>query len=185
MPISRVNGPGQRFVVWVQGCSRKCAGCFNPMTHERSGGYEKEVSEIAGEIPLGEISGITVSGGEPFEQAEELVKLLEAAGRLSLNRMVYTGYTYEELASKEEKAVKKCLKLTDILVDGAYEEKIASEIRWAGSGNQRVMELSNGEIERVYGKKEKGESFSKECELIIDSCGEITATGLIDSIFLE
>jgi anaerobic ribonucleoside-triphosphate reductase activating protein len=86
LEMSNANGPGLRFVIWVQGCYRKCRGCFNSETHDPYGGYELEVSKIIEQIPLAKVSGITISGGEPFEQAEELLALLKKAGRIGLTR---------------------------------------------------------------------------------------------------
>jgi len=177
--MSRVNGPGMRFVVWVQGCERRCSGCFNPDTHAEDGGYELSIHEIVKQIPLNEISGITISGGEPFEQAGELAILLEKTYKKKINRLVYTGFTYEELVAQKNKTIEKCLELIDILIDGAYNKEILPNLPWTGSGNQRILRLNRGKIAKIC-RKEDVESCKVSCgEVIIDQKGGITVTGII------
>jgi anaerobic ribonucleoside-triphosphate reductase activating protein len=132
-------------------------------------------------IPFSEVSGITVSGGEPFEQPEELEALLEGSGQKGLNRLVYSGFTYEELKEQGNQMVERCLSLTDILIDGAYVKEIPPYMPWTGSGNQRVMQLHSGQIQRLFGEGELEASGVFDGELIIDSAGGVTATGIIDS----
>jgi len=160
---------------------RQCAGCFNPGSHDRRGGYELSVPEIIAQIPFEEASGITVSGGEPFEQPGELAALLEEAGKRGLNRLVYTGFTYEELIGHENRLVARCLPLIDMLIDGPYKKEEPPDMPWAGSGNQRILELCHGEIGKKYEKKDVKAAGGIVGELIIDQSGRITATGLIDS----
>jgi anaerobic ribonucleoside-triphosphate reductase activating protein len=178
LPRSRVNGPGERFVVWTQGCSRGCAGCFNQETHEKSpagkkmdNSMELSVEEIVARIPAGEISGISVSGGEPFEQPGELLKLLAAARKLRLHTLVYSGFTYEEL----RKTARGILREIDILIDGPYIRGLPPVNPWAGSGNQRILCLEDGEIilgESVFTRG------GPEAEIFIGADGKITETGL-------
>jgi len=181
LPVSQANGPGSRFVLWVQGCSRQCAGCFNPNTHSHYEGYEFSVSEIISQIPFAEVCGITISGGEPFEQPYELALLLNETGRRGLNRLVYTGFTYEELNQHESLKIRESLFLIDMLIDGPFEREKLSDMQWTGSANQRVLELHHGKIKIIYGKNDIGSNASIDCELIIDQAGHVTVTGLIDS----
>ena len=176
IPVSRVNGPGERFVVWVQGCSRSCPGCFNPPTHDKNGGSEMTADEIIRQAAAGRAGGLTVSGGEPFEQVAALRDLLEAAGEAGLHRLVYTGYTLDELTSLNDETVRKCLTLTDILIDGAFMKDVPPVHPWTGSGNQRVLILENGNVRREL---RGGEQYS-DGEIIIDRTGNIISTGLID-----
>ncbi len=175
---SAVNGPGKRFVLWVQGCSRNCAGCFNPETHDRDKGSVMTADEILNLVPLRETEGITVSGGEPFEQPEELAVLLKLAALRNLHRLVYTGFRYEELKAMKDRNIDECLALTDMLVDGEYAGTIPQNHSWAGSGNQRVLVLDEGKIVKEI---EALEAVSRNGELIIDRDGNITATGFVDS----
>ncbi len=170
---SEANGPGKRGVVWVQGCSRHCEGCFNPETQSYSSGIEMDCESIMAEFDLNKIQGLTVSGGEPFEQPEELEKLLKAAKEKNLNTLVYTGYKYNEILFNH----RDILLLCNYMIDGAYEKDIPSKCRWAGSGNQRFLQLKNGEIEKDLTECEQ---YSQTAEITIDETGNIIVTGFID-----
>lgn len=142
---SIVDGPGMRFVVFTQGCPHKCEGCHNPQTHSFSGGYDCVIQKILDEIsknPL--LKGLTLSGGEPFCRAEELLPLVKAVRAKKMDVFCYTGYTFEELLAMSEldAAVAELLGLIDILVDGRFvlaERDL--ELRFRGSRNQRILDL--------------------------------------------
>jgi anaerobic ribonucleoside-triphosphate reductase activating protein len=172
-----VNGPGKRFAIWVQGCSRNCAGCFNSETQDKTGGEEMSVDEIMNLVPHG-VDGITISGGEPFLQAKELAELLELVSKQNLHRLVYTGFTYEELIAMKNDSVDKCLLFTDMLIDGEYKEAFPQRHPLAGSGNQRVLILEQG---KIVLEKEAEYGVSRNGEFIIDSDGNIAITGFMDS----
>jgi anaerobic ribonucleoside-triphosphate reductase activating protein len=172
LPFSRVNGPGPRFVVWVQGCSRRCPGCFNPAAQSPGGGTSRAIRDIVAQIPLGAVRGITLSGGEPFEQREDLVRLLDAVRPLGLHTLVYTGYSYEELRNTARKA----LAGIDMLIDGPYRGEIPRRNAWAGSGNQRILCLREGE---VILRADPRPGDAPEGEIIIDPAGVISVTGIL------
>lgn len=142
---SFVDGPGIRFTVFTQGCKHHCPGCHNPQTHDFNGGREISVESLMTQIkqnPL--LDGITLSGGEPFEQAEECSELAEIAHSLSLNVMTYTGYTFEELltGAADRPGWGKLLEETDILVDGRFElAKKNLLLKFRGSENQRIIDV--------------------------------------------
>jgi anaerobic ribonucleoside-triphosphate reductase activating protein len=142
VPESIVDGPGIRFVLFVQGCEMNCPGCHNPATHDKNGGFDITADEIMEKIaanPL--IDGVTFSGGEPFLQAEELAPLAEKIKAAGLSLIVYSGYTYEQLKSR--KGADKLLALADFLVDGRFlEEEKSLELRFRGSRNQNVIDLN-------------------------------------------
>jgi len=102
------------------------------------------VEEVAREITahLSEVDGITISGGEPFDQAEALCHLL---GLLKQYRdpevLIYTGYLLEELHSFKGPR-RKLLGMTDILIDGPFIQDQPNTLQWRGSDNQRVRLLS-------------------------------------------
>jgi anaerobic ribonucleoside-triphosphate reductase activating protein len=137
--------------------------------------------EIIKQIPKEEVCGITVSGGEPFEQAEELAIFLEQAGQNQLNRLVYTGFTCEELAAKNDITINKCLSFIDILIDGHYTKDVPSVLPWTGSGNQRILQLKHGKIINVYEKSDFDGINENEGEIIIGFNGSIIATGIFNS----
>jgi anaerobic ribonucleoside-triphosphate reductase activating protein len=141
---SIVDGPGLRYVLFTQGCPHGCPGCHNPETHNSDGGYDSDTDIIFArfkENPL--LSGMTFSGGEPFLQPEALSALAESVKAFGKHLVVYTGYTCECLALKanENRAVRRLLELTDILIDGPYVEGSRNlELLYRGSDNQRVLE---------------------------------------------
>ena len=140
---SIVDGPGIRFVVFAQGCPHHCDGCHNPSTHDFNGGNLVAVDAIINEMkknPL--LDGITLSGGEPFEQPEAFGELAERAKELGYHVMAYTGYTYEKLLAKKDEQRLRLLENTDLLVDGKFEmEKKSLLLKFKGSKNQRIIDV--------------------------------------------
>ena len=167
---SIVDGPGIRYVVFVQGCPHHCEGCHNPQTHDFSGGQTADIPGILGisavcppekscvcgqtaDIPgiLGEIdrdpmiSGVTFSGGEPFCQARQLCALADEIKRRKKDLLIYSGYTYEQLTEMAEgdQAVAHLLNTADRLIDGPFlMEQRDLELPFRGSRNQRYIELA-------------------------------------------
>lgn len=152
MKESIVDGPGIRFVVFAQGCRHNCLGCHNPDTHPFDGGEIINIALIVEQMkknPL--LDGITLSGGEPFEQAEALAELAVEAKKMGLNVMTYTGYTYEHLEANggRRKDWAKLLEATDILVDGRFElEKRSLLLKFRGSENQRIIDMKKTREEK-------------------------------------
>ena len=148
-PESIVDGPGFRYVVFVQGCPHNCKGCHNPQSHAFDGGYDRSIESIIGEIkenPL--LTGVTFSGGEPFCQAEGLYNLAVEVKKLNKNIYVYSGFTYEQLIKKEDPYIKKLLSVCDVLIDGPYvEEKRNLLLKFRGSENQRIIDLKQSNEE--------------------------------------
>ena len=138
---STVDGPGIRFVLFVQGCLKSCPGCHNPEAREMDGGVEMSVSEITERIKCNPIlDGVTISGGEPFLQATELVPLVRQCRELGLSIMVYTGYLYEKVL--KHSAWREFLDEIDVLVDGPFiESQSVPKPPLRGSWNQRVIEV--------------------------------------------
>lgn len=135
IPSSRVNGPGARVVVFFQGCGRSCPGCFNPETHSFEERELLSVDAIFERLPDAAAEGLTVSGGEPFAQAEGLALLLKEARARSLSTVVYTGYAIEEL--NKDEAAREAMKYVDVLVDGPFIEGDKEPTLLArGSSNQ-------------------------------------------------
>ena len=137
---SIVDGPGLRFVVFVQGCTHNCKGCHNPDTHDINGGKIVDTDYILEkfyENPL--LDGITLSGGEPFLQTTPLSVIARDIKEKGFNVIVYTGFTWEKLMEYKEKYY-ELLKYTDILIDGPFDENLKSyDLMFRGSGNQRAI----------------------------------------------
>lgn len=152
---SIVDGPGIRMVIFAQGCRHKCKGCHNPHTHSFEGGELIDIDKIINDIKKNSLlDGITLSGGDPFEQAEMFADLAKQVKKLGLNVVTYTGYTFEQLVeySDERPGYKELLENTDILVDGPFilDQKNLL-LKFRGSGNQRLIDpaksKNSGKIE--------------------------------------
>jgi anaerobic ribonucleoside-triphosphate reductase activating protein len=166
-PRSRANGPGARTVVWVQGCTLGCAGCFNPSTHV-DGGTAMTVDEIMAQVPA-DADGLSLSGGEPLQQAAAIVPLLDAARARNLSTLAFSGYTREEIAALPHGP--DVLARLDVLIDGRYvaAERLATGLR--GSANQRILLLTErytrGDVEAT-----------PTAEIRIAPTGELILTGV-------
>lgn len=102
LAASRANGPGLRAVVWFQGCTLACPGCHNPLTHPTAGaGREVSPEDLAAEIirtAPAEVEGVTISGGEPLQQAYHLLELLvRIRTRPAWSIGLFSGYYTSEL----------------------------------------------------------------------------------------
>ena len=176
---SRVNGPGDRFVIWTQGCRKGCKNCYNPETWSHYRNNLIDIDLLVEEIKNSSISGVTISGGDPFEQPEELFYLLREIKQLDLSDgvIVFSGYTIDEIRVREE--LRKCLDYIDVLIDGLYidEKRITNGL--AGSSNQEFYFLTD---------KISRDSLQIDQEVEIHSLGEliqITGFPLIDKINMK
>lgn len=138
---SIVDGPGIRIAVFTQGCPHHCPGCHNAHTHDPLGGRDADTDEIFERIaknPL--LSGITLTGGEPFVQCEAMAEIARRAKERHLHVMAYSGYLFEQLLARPEAV--EVLKNCDLLVDGPF---ILSErsldLTFRGSKNQRIINV--------------------------------------------
>jgi len=175
---SFIYGPGCRFVIWVQGCSIHCKGCWNKDMWSFSPKHiftiPQLVEKIQSELPY--IEGITLLGGEPLDQFQEIFELLTACKKLNLTTMVFTGYEMNEIYDKNISAI---LHLCDILITGRYDEtKRTISHQWIGSTNQ--------EIHFLTGKyKDYTISNSNYIEISIDEMGKIQILGFPDEDILD
>jgi len=146
---SHVDGPGERVVLFVQGCTLACPGCQNRHLHPHAGGYVSPTDEIA--VVMATLAAkhgnVTVSGGEPFQQAMGLAYLLREMRRQGVQHiLVYTGYTWETLTTTLDGGfylfAREALQHIDVLVDGPF---VAGQdddmLSWRGSRNQRVIDV--------------------------------------------
>ncbi|WP_346354572.1 anaerobic ribonucleoside-triphosphate reductase activating protein [Azotosporobacter soli] len=140
-PESVVDGPGIRLVFFMQGCVHDCPGCHNPATHDLTGGREIDVAELIDQLQEAKlIRGITLSGGEPFLQAEALLPLVQAAKERGLTVTAYSGYRFEELQAKTAAAA--LLQYIDLLIDGRFiQEQRDLKLAFRGSANQRLVDV--------------------------------------------
>lgn len=140
---SIVDGPGIRFVLFLQGCNHNCKGCHNRESHSFNGGKLIEIDEIVEMMKLNPLlKGLTLSGGEPFEQVEECLTLVKRSKSIGLDILAYSGYTIEELLGNEKQ--KKLLREVDILIDGRFIEEERTELlKFRGSKNQRILKVKD------------------------------------------
>ena len=142
-----VLGPGTRFVVWVQGCLQRCPGCIAPDARPLDGGRIETVDSLAETIlSVPDLEGLTLSGGEPFLQAEALARLVRTVrATRDLGVIVCAGC----LPHAEE-----LLAVTDLLIDGPYIDELNDNATLRGSSNQRIIQLTDRyrEALTMYGK---------------------------------
>jgi len=173
---SVVNGPGKRYVIWLQGCPFACRGCFNPDYQPFIPNQLIDVPTLARRIlSVKTIEGVTYSGGEPFMQCEALVGLNKILIQHGLSIVSYSGYTLEELQLINDPHGTKFLSQIDILIDGKFQENNKANLLWRGSDNQKVHFLTD----RYKEYKSMIESGG-EIELIVGN-EKITYTGMLQN----
>lgn len=187
--ITLSEGPGARFAIWVQGCSLKCEGCFNPHFWGKKGGSKVTVDALLKQVLSArkrnpQIEGVTFLGGEPFEQAEPLARLAKNLQMNNLTTMVFSGYTLDELLdtkSRDYRARKEFLESIDLLVDGRYEKQNPDLQRpWVGSKNQTFHFLTDR-----YSHATLFEDTRDSLEITVFSSGLLQVNGWASSAQLE
>lgn len=143
-----VLGYGRRIGIWFQGCSIECRGCISKDTWLPGAGFKTTIDEVVERCRAwtvdGELDGITISGGEPFDQPAALLALLEAIGawlgpaRESVDVLCYSGYSERRLRT----SYSGILDRLDALIPNPYLEARAPGGRWRGSSNQRLVALT-------------------------------------------
>ncbi|PID60045.1 hypothetical protein CSB45_00715 [candidate division KSB3 bacterium] len=177
---STENGPDQRAVIWVQGCSLGCLGCFNPATHDSGIRRQISVDELAEHVlAISDIEGVTISGGEPFLQADALAELARRLHRAGLGILVFSGFTYEQLSQSGNPAWEKLLAECDLLVAGPFIRERACLNALRGSSNQTLHYLSG----RYCTRKEELEFPGSSVEILIDEHGRVRVTGFPHKVF--
>lgn len=175
LPRTAAEGPGYRFAVWVQGCSIRCDGCFNPHFWSPSGGFESTSSDLADDVLREEVEGVTLLGGEPFEQADVLAEfagLVRASGR---SVMIFTGFNREHLESRRApRGADELLRQTDLLIDGPYIAEAPDRTRpWVGSTNQGFHFMTD----RYRSLEARLSMIRDRVEVRITPAGEVQVNG--------
>jgi len=170
-PCSRANGPGRRAVVWFQGCTLSCPGCFNPATHDPTSGYSYDTDQLCSDIlAVGDnIEGVSFSGGEPLQQPQALLNLLQRLAASPLSCLLFSGYTLPEITVMPLGA--EILRHIDVLIAGRFDSSTHYGRGLFGSGNQQVHFLTSrytsSDLARV-----------PTSELIIHKDGSLTGSGI-------
>ena len=142
-------GPGDRVCLWTQGCKKRCKGCISPELQPYSGNEidEDVLAKILIQVARkNNCTGITISGGDPLEQSQALLKLLTLLRNEFDDILVYTGF---ELQDIQDGLVgietKKCLDYLDVLIDGKYIDELNyKDCVLRGSSNQNIHFINKG-----------------------------------------
>ncbi|WP_284750230.1 4Fe-4S single cluster domain-containing protein [Amycolatopsis sp. RTGN1] len=172
--VTAAEGPGLRCAVWTQGCSVRCPGCFNPQTWTTRGGtlvpWQDLVSRV---LAIDGIEGVTLLGGEPFDQPSPLGEFAAAVRAEGLSVMTFTGNVLEDLPPS------KLLDATDLLVDGPFlADRPETSRPWVGSVNQRFHFLTDRYDESIF-------TTPNRLELTIAPDGAIELNGFATTEVLE
>ena len=148
---SIVDGEGYRMALFLQGCSHHCKGCQNPQTWDFNGGKEMQISDIIDMYNPDIMDGITLSGGDPFFQADKMQELFDYCKNNSISLWAYTGFKFEEFLnyinkekcdSRINDAMINMLKYTEVVVDGPFIlEHRTLDALYRGSDNQRLINV--------------------------------------------
>ena len=147
------NGRGCRTVLFVSGCRNACKGCFQPQTWDFCYGepFDEQIqNKLLDSLEPEYIEGITLLGGEPFEEEnqEALLPFVRKVKERYPKKDIwaFTGYVYEkdltEGKRKHTKDTEELLSMIDVLVDGPFiEEQKDISLKFRGSSNQRILDL--------------------------------------------
>ncbi|MDR1642890.1 MAG: radical SAM protein [Clostridiales bacterium] len=168
-------GYGERIGIWTIGCVRRCNKCSNPELWEEQPEKDISVEELVRTLNpcFLKCDGITITGGDPFVQADELLSLVEEirATKFHGDILAYTGFQYEELVQYPQ--TKKILEKIDVLIDGAYIDSLNQNIGLSGSSNQRILVL-NHKFEKRYQDADK---WARKSQIVVSN-GRIMAIGI-------
>ncbi|GIH07153.1 radical SAM protein [Rhizocola hellebori] len=167
---SRANGPGSRFVVWTQGCSLACPGCFNPQTHTAVGATRQVGSVVREALTTTGIDGVTVTGGEPLEQPAALAVFAGEISRAGLGVVVITGFSREEIES--DPGLSAAVSDVDMLVAGRYNQRLRVAAGLRGSSNKVYWARSDRYTEEMFMEV-------PQAEVLIGPDGTVTLTGMV------
>ena len=190
LPATTAEGPGLRSALWVQGCSVRCPGCFNPHLWAETGGTVEDTVDLAARFVTDAVGagveGITLLGGEPFDQAAALAVIAEAFRAAGLTVMTFSGYTLDRLTewSAGREDVARLLAATDLLIDGPYLRDSPDAVRpWLGSTNQGIRALTPAYADEVAVIERNG--GRDRLEIRISRDGRIDVNGWADASALE
>lgn len=162
-------GPGRRVGIWFQGCSRGCEGCMSRDTWPIDGGTSSSVEAVAAAVSSAvaamDLDGVTVSGGEPFEQPEAFECLLECLrSRLDdhVDLLAYSGLRWERLRD----GYGHILRLLDAVIADPFMAHLPTESAWRGSSNQRLV-MQNSRFAVRY----ESPSPQRSLQLAVDDGG--------------
>ena len=169
-------GPGRRIGIWFQGCSIRCKGCVSADTWGTGKGGVSIDKSMAVITPwLNDADGITISGGEPFDQPEALANLLaKIRSKTSIDILVYSGHPFEKIAP----IVDQCKGYIDAVISDPYEEKTPQTLALRGSDNQRLHCLTPLGITRFSQFDRTLKPSDKNFDIMFEEEGAIWLAGI-------
>lgn len=154
------NGVGIRTTVFVSGCTHNCKNCFNKLYQDFNYGdewTEEMTEEIIGYLKEPTVRGLSILGGEPFQNAKDLKEIVKDIKKEVGNKdiWIWSGYTYEEILEDDD--MFELLEQCDVLIDGKYVEELKNlSLRFRGSENQRIIDIKKT-LEKSEGNREDRE----------------------------
>lgn len=179
---TEAEGPGRRAALWVQGCDVRCPGCFNPQLWADRGATVENPADaaerfVAAALAAG-VRGVTLLGGEPFDQAGALAVVARAFRGAGLTVMTFTGYRFESLREWAllRPDIADLLEATDLLADGPYlVDRPDSRRPWIGSTNQGLRALTPAYADVI--RRVEAEGGEDRIEVRISTDGSVAVNG--------
>ncbi|MDE7330525.1 MAG: radical SAM protein [Clostridia bacterium] len=147
--ISEIYGHGQRAVIWFSGCTLHCKGCINEYMWNKSVGRNYTVEELINSVSaFGELTGVTLIGGEPLQQGEELLSFVGEVLKHKLDIVLFTGYELNELSEWQKQVVNK----SAVVICGRYKEEFSdTNLLLRGSSNQAII-INDEKLKDFYSR---------------------------------
>ncbi len=171
-------GPGSRAVIWFHGCSFNCPGCIAAEMNASTDFARVEAESLLNTVlAVSGIEGVTLSGGDPFDQdLSALTFLVEGIRAGGLSVMCYTGRTLEQLRTGAKAGVhQRVLAAIDVLIDGLYVDALNDGSAWRGSSNQAIHFLTD---RYAHLKSTIMDSRNRDVEVVLDKNAKLTITGI-------
>ena len=159
MERSRVNGPGERVVVWLQGCPRRCTGCFNQSFLSEDGGTIMTSTEVIEFVQsVKGVDGVTFSGGEPLAQARGLLPVVSALSDQGMGIVMFTGFKEAALMTDvhRRRVVERC----DLIVAGPYRRELPGTNPLLASTNQTLVFMTDRYKQWELGPRMRSHEFT-------------------------
>lgn len=180
--ISRIHfpvttlGPGRRLGIWFQGCSLRCEGCISVDTWATAKTLipiEQLMMTLSSYLPL--IDGITISGGEPFDQFEALLAIVvQLRERTKVDILVYTGYAVEDITDQ----LQQIKPYIDVLISDPFQRQSSQTLRLRGSDNQRLHCFTSQAVEKFAYYQQAVTTEDKVLDVMFDAEGVVWFAGI-------
>lgn len=180
--ISRIHfpvttlGPGRRLGIWFQGCSLRCEGCISVDTWATAKTLipiEQLMTKLSSYLPL--IDGITISGGEPFDQFEALLAIVvQLRERTKVDILVYTGYAVEDITDQ----LQQIKPYIDVLISDLFQRQSSQTLRLRGSDNQRLHCFTSQAVEKFAYYQQAVTTEDKVLDVMFDAEGVVWFAGI-------